>query len=135
MKLSTVCPAPAGSVLIRDTRAWHGGTPNLSDQIRAMPNAEFHAPWYREPMNISMPREIYETLSEHGQRIARYVVADPGQKLKTGIREIWAPRHRRSEKEIERPRATRSPANESLPLRPELGAVFRYQNLAAGMPK
>ena len=52
-----------------------------------MPNAEFHAPWYREPMNISMPREIYETLSEHGQRIARYVVADPGQKLKTGIRE------------------------------------------------
>ena len=47
MKLSTVCPAPAGSVLIRDTRAWHGGTPNLSDHVRAMPNAEFHAPWYR----------------------------------------------------------------------------------------
>ena len=87
MKLSTVCPAPAGSVLIRDTRAWHGGTPNLSDQVRAMPNAEFHAPWYREPMRTSMPREIYETLSEHGQHIARYVVADAGQTLQTGIRD------------------------------------------------
>lgn len=87
MKLSTVCPAPAGSVLIRDTRAWHGGTPNLSNQVRAMPNAEFHAPWYREPMGISMPREIYDTLSEHGQYIARYVVAQPGEELVTGIRD------------------------------------------------
>ena len=27
MKLSTVCPAPAGSGIFRDLRAWHGGTP------------------------------------------------------------------------------------------------------------
>jgi ectoine hydroxylase-related dioxygenase (phytanoyl-CoA dioxygenase family) len=87
MKLSTVCPAPAGSVLIRDTRAWHGGTPNLSDHVRAMPNAEFHAPWYREPMRASMPRHIYETLSEHGQYIARYIVAQPGEELATGFRD------------------------------------------------
>jgi hypothetical protein len=52
-----------------------------------MPNAEFHAPWYREPMRTSMPREIYDTLSEHGQYIARYVVADAGLPLKTGIRD------------------------------------------------
>ena len=38
-------------------------------------------------MRTSMPRDIYETLSEHGQYIARYVVADAGQPLKTGIRE------------------------------------------------
>jgi len=87
MKLSTVCPAPAGSVLIRDTRAWHGGTPNLSDHVRAMPNAEFHAPWYREPMKISMPREIFETLSDHGKYIARYLVAERGAALVTGIRD------------------------------------------------
>lgn len=87
MKLSTVCPAPAGSVLIRDTRAWHGGTPNLSDHVRAMPNAEFHAPWYREPIRTSMPRDLYDTLSEHGQYIARYIVAQPDQELVTGIRE------------------------------------------------
>ena len=87
MKLSTVRPAPAGSVLIRDTRAWHGGTPNLSDHVRAMPSAEFHAPWYREPMRTSMPREIYNTLSEHGQYIARYLVAGAGEELRTGFRE------------------------------------------------
>jgi ectoine hydroxylase-related dioxygenase (phytanoyl-CoA dioxygenase family) len=87
MKLSTVCPAPAGSVLIRDTRAWHGGTPNLSNQVRAIPNTEFYAPWYRERMKISIPREIYNTLSEHGQYIARYLVASPGETLITGFRD------------------------------------------------
>jgi hypothetical protein len=50
MRLSTACPAPAGSIQIRDVRAWHGGTPNLSDDLRAIPNLEFYAPWFREPV-------------------------------------------------------------------------------------
>ena len=87
MKLSTVCPAPAGSVLIRDPRAWHGGTPNLSNEVRAIPNAEFYAPWFREPMPHSMPRPLYNRLSEHGQHIARYIVADTDLELDTGFRE------------------------------------------------
>ncbi len=87
MKLSTVCPAPAGSVLIRDVRAWHGGTPNLSDEVRAIPNAEYYAPWYREPMSRCVPREVYENLSDHGRRICRYIVADPEETLHTGIRD------------------------------------------------
>ena len=87
MKLSTVCPAPAGSVLIRDPRAWHGGTPNLSNEVRAIPNAEFYAPWFREPMPHSMPRTLYNRLSEHGQHIARYIVADSDVELDTGFRE------------------------------------------------
>lgn len=86
MKLSAVCPAPAGSVLMRDPRAWHGGTPNLSNQVRAIPNAEFYAPWFVEPMPISMPRQIYDGLSAHAQRLCRYIVADRGQDLKTGYR-------------------------------------------------
>ncbi len=76
MKYSTVCPAPAGSVLIRDPRAWHGGTPNLSNELRAIPNIEFYAPWFHEPMAQSMPREIYRSLSKHGQQICRYIVTD-----------------------------------------------------------
>ncbi len=44
MKLSTVCPAPAGCAVFRDIRAWHGGTPNLSRDVRAMPNVEYFAP-------------------------------------------------------------------------------------------
>lgn len=86
MKLATVCPAPAGSVLIRDPRAWHGGTPNLSDEVRAIPNAEFFAPWFREPFRTCMPRTIFESLSDHGKHICRYMVAEPGQELTTGYR-------------------------------------------------
>jgi ectoine hydroxylase-related dioxygenase (phytanoyl-CoA dioxygenase family) len=86
MKLSTVCPAPAGSVLIRDVRAWHGGTPNLSREVRAIPNAEFLAPWYREPMPISMPREIYNNLSDFGKKLARYIVCDSSEIIETGYR-------------------------------------------------
>ena len=87
MKLSTVCPAPAGSVLIRDIRAWHGGTPNLSNDVRALPNVEYWAPWYREPHHISMPREVFDTLSPHGQDLCRYIVMDPGENPAGGYRD------------------------------------------------
>ena len=87
MKLSTVCPAPAGSVVIRDIRAWHGGTPNLSNEVRALPNAEFYAPWFREPLRRCMPREIFETLSDHGQSVCKYIVADKDRPLRTGYRD------------------------------------------------
>jgi ectoine hydroxylase-related dioxygenase (phytanoyl-CoA dioxygenase family) len=86
MKISTVNPAPAGSVLIRDVRAWHGGTPNLSNEVRAIPNAEFYAPWFREPIRPSMPRDLYEGLSDHGKRVCRYIVADADRELVTGYR-------------------------------------------------
>ena len=76
MKHSTVCPAPAGSALIRDPRTWHGGTPNLSNELRAIPNIEYYAPWFHEPMARSMPRPLYESLSEHAQQICRYIVSD-----------------------------------------------------------
>ncbi len=87
MKLATVCPAPAGSVLLRDIRAWHGGTPNLSDQVRAIPNVEFWAPWYREPTRKCMPREIFDSLTEHGKRLCEYIVADSSISLDTGYRD------------------------------------------------
>ena len=87
MKLSAVCPAPAGSVLIRDVRAWHGGTPNLSNEVRAIPNAEFYAPWFHEPMRRSMPREIYDTLSDHAKKVCRFIVADSAEEVVTGYRD------------------------------------------------
>lgn len=40
MRLSTVQPLGAGGVIIRDLRAYHGGTPNLSETVRAIPNVE-----------------------------------------------------------------------------------------------
>ncbi|MEP3279009.1 MAG: phytanoyl-CoA dioxygenase family protein [Stappiaceae bacterium] len=80
MKLSTVCPAPAGCAVFRDIRAWHGGTPNISKDVRAMPNVEYYAPWFRsEGIMRCMPYERWENLSQHGQRISRYVVCEKGE--------------------------------------------------------
>jgi len=80
MRLSTICPLPAGSAIIRDARCWHGGTPNLSTDVRAMPNVEFMAPWFRsEALIRSMTHERWLTLSPHAQRLSRYIVCDPGE--------------------------------------------------------
>ena len=84
MRLSTVCPAPAGSIMIRDVRAWHGGTPNLSDATRSIPNLEFYAPWFREPMVPGISHEDYKKMSAHAQRLARFCVADSGDELIVG---------------------------------------------------
>ena len=82
MKYSTLCPVPAGAAIVRDNRAWHGGTPNLSRQVRAMPNLEYFAPWFRSEYIIrSLPYDRWKTLSPHGQRISRYVTLGPGEPL------------------------------------------------------
>jgi hypothetical protein len=84
MKLSTVCPLPAGAIMIRDVRAWHGGTPNLSDATRAIPNLEFYAPWFREPMIPGITYHDYKKLSSKAQRLTRYSVLDSSETLVTG---------------------------------------------------
>lgn len=85
MRLSTVCPAPAGAVQIRDVRAWHGGTPNVSDHVRAIPNLEFYAPWFREPMLPGICADDHRRLSPHAQRVTRFSVADSADELRTGF--------------------------------------------------
>ena len=78
MKWSTLCPVPAGSAVFRDNRTWHGGTPNLSDHVRAFPNIEYYAPWFRsEGINRCMPHERWLELSPHGKRISRFVTCAP----------------------------------------------------------
>ena len=84
MRLSTVCPAPAGAVMIRDVRAWHGGTPNVSEAMRAIPNLEFYAPWFREPIVPGITYGDYRKLSDHAQRVVRHCVADSSELLLTG---------------------------------------------------
>ena len=82
MRFSTVCPLPAGSAIFRDPRCWHGGTPNLSHDVRAMPNVEYFAPWFRsEALLRSMSYETWQTLKPHAQRICRYVVCGQGEAL------------------------------------------------------
>lgn len=81
MRLATVCPAPAGAVQLRDVRAWHGGTPNLSDEMRAIPNLEFYAPWFREPVIPGIGRSDWERLSERSRQLTRFSVADSSEKF------------------------------------------------------
>jgi hypothetical protein len=85
MRLSTVCPAPAGSIQIRDVRAWHGGTPNLSDDLRAIPNLEFYAPWFREPTIPGITYDDYRKLSPHAQQLTRFSVIDSSEELPSGF--------------------------------------------------
>ena len=84
MRLSTVCPAPAGAIMVRDVRAWHGGTPNVSDSTRYIPNLEFYAPWFREPMVPGISYQDRLKLSERVQFLTRFCVADSGDELETG---------------------------------------------------
>ena len=79
MRLSTLVGAPAGAGVFRDPRAWHGATPNVSREIRAMPNVEYTAPWLAESeFAPSMPHEIWAGLSPHAQRITARIKTAPG---------------------------------------------------------
>jgi len=86
MKAARVYPAPAGSVILRDVRAWHGGTPNVSEEVRAIPNVEFFAPWYREPFVKSLPRALFNTLPSDVQSRCRFIVEDVDSPLTLGYR-------------------------------------------------
>ncbi|MFI4934333.1 MAG: phytanoyl-CoA dioxygenase family protein [Caulobacterales bacterium] len=79
MRLSILVGAPAGAGVIRDNRAWHGGTPNLSREVRAMPNVEYGAPWLDAALfKPSMPHEVWAELSAHAQRLSLRVKTQPG---------------------------------------------------------
>lgn len=84
MRLSTVCPAPAGAIMVRDVRAWHGGTPNIAEAVRSIPNLEFYAPWFREPIVPGITYADASKLSDHARRLVRYCVADSSETLITG---------------------------------------------------
>ena len=79
MRYSTLVGAPAGAGVFRDNRAWHGATPNLSREIRALPNVEYGAPWLprHKGAKPTMPHALWETLTPHGQHICRRVKAAP----------------------------------------------------------
>ncbi len=78
MRMCTLVGAKAGAGVFRDNRAWHGATPNLSREIRSLPNVEYGAPWIGKAGAKTMPFEIWETLSDHAKHLCRFVKADPG---------------------------------------------------------
>lgn len=90
-KLSTLLPCAAGAAVVRDLRAWHGGTPNVSQELRAIPNVEFYAEWHNPSTDAkyikSMPQDVFDALSNEGKRLCAHIVA-PRASLHLGWRPI-----------------------------------------------
>ena len=83
MRYSTLVGAPAGAGVFRDNRAWHGATPNLSKEVRALPNVEYAAPWRtRDGFKGVMPHEMWETMTPHAQKLCDWIKAEP---------DVWPP--------------------------------------------
>ncbi len=71
MRLSTLVGAPAGAGIFRDLRAWHGATPNVGKEIRAMPNVEYGSSWLDDRFfSRCMPHAVWETLSDHAKSLS-----------------------------------------------------------------
>ena len=51
-----------------------GGTPNLSNAVRCIPQSQFVPSWYRVRFTRTLPHNLYAALSPHGQRICREIV-------------------------------------------------------------
>ncbi|MSR84266.1 MAG: hypothetical protein EXS58_15310 [Candidatus Latescibacteria bacterium] len=74
MRGSILC-APAGTVVIRDVRCWHGGTANRSDEVRAMLDVLYLAPWFRLPnQKTILPKVVYKTFSPRAKALCRFIV-------------------------------------------------------------
>lgn len=79
MRHSTLVGALPGAGVFRDNRAWHGATPNLSREVRALPNIEYGSPWMeRGTPAKSMPHEIWEKLSPFAQKLCMDIKEEPG---------------------------------------------------------
>jgi hypothetical protein len=64
---------PAGSLLLRDMRMWHRGTPNRSDHARPNIALIYSRPWLATHYPpIPIPGTTYDGLSEKAQRLFRF---------------------------------------------------------------
>jgi hypothetical protein len=57
----------------------------VSEFTRAIPNLEFYAPWFREPILPAISYDDYKKLSPRAQELAKFCVLDSSQSLVTGV--------------------------------------------------
>ena len=78
-RLATTLPSAranlkAGSLLLRDLRMWHRGTPNYSSGTRPQLALVYTRPWYRFELDgPQLTRADYDALSDRGRRLLRHV--------------------------------------------------------------
>lgn len=71
---SQLVTMPAGSLLIRDMRMWHRGTPNRSNEARPHLALVYSRFWFQDTgyRPIEIPRATYDQLSKRGQQLFRF---------------------------------------------------------------
>jgi len=75
----------AGTVLLRDTRVWHRGSPNSGDGPRPMLALLYTRPWYRFPLaRPAIDRPVYERLPDPGPRLFRAADITPTERAAAG---------------------------------------------------
>lgn len=92
--LAKVFPANVGDALIRDVRVWHGGTPNLSGEVRFLPSIMvmsrrmFDWAGYRSVPLI--PDVLYCSLSQRTQRLCLEMwAANPADEVNSHVNDAW----------------------------------------------
>lgn len=65
---------PAGSLLLRDIRMWHRGTPNRSHAARPNLALVYFRSWFNTEVKINIPRDTYESLNEREKQLFRFEV-------------------------------------------------------------
>lgn len=63
---------PAGSLLIRDIRMWHRGTPNQSGAARPNLALVYFRSWFHTQPRINIPLEAYDSLSDKAKQLFRF---------------------------------------------------------------
>ena len=79
--LSVRTNMPAGSLVVRDMRVWHRGTPNQTQVIRTMTSIVYFRQLHRFPQHLKgEPPAISQTakalMTERAQRLYRYNPVD-----------------------------------------------------------
>jgi ectoine hydroxylase-related dioxygenase (phytanoyl-CoA dioxygenase family) len=63
-----------GDVMIRDVRALHRGTPNMTQTPRPMVVIGYSRSWYFRPeVKVDVPEEVYQGLTSRSKRLLRYM--------------------------------------------------------------
>jgi ectoine hydroxylase-related dioxygenase (phytanoyl-CoA dioxygenase family) len=75
-------PMRMGDVMIRDVRAVHRGTPNLTDRPRPMIVIGYSRRWYFRPeVHVRIPQSVWDALPEAGRSLLRYNPVVPDAEL------------------------------------------------------
>jgi Ser/Thr protein kinase RdoA (MazF antagonist) len=82
-KYSSVPFVSTGSCYLMDYQLWHGGTPNLSDQVRPILYIVYYRSWFQEAVNYEKQTRVSISQSEYQK------IPDPYKPLFVRVQEVF----------------------------------------------